>query len=124
MAQHKGIYKRGNTFWIRYTGTDGKQVFETSKSDKIKVAQDLLKLRQADVVKGEQPEVVKIKNYSFKDLAAEYLTYCQNQRNHTNKTYMIDNLIIEFGNIPLKNFTTQLLEKYQTRLLTLSLIHI
>jgi len=31
---------------------------------------------------------------------------------------MIDNLILEFGNLPLKNFTTQLLEKYQTRLLT------
>ncbi|MDD2737044.1 MAG: hypothetical protein PHF56_24175 [Desulfuromonadaceae bacterium] len=31
---------------------------------------------------------------------------------------MIDNLNLEFGNLPLKNFTTQLLEKYQTRLLT------
>jgi len=31
---------------------------------------------------------------------------------------MLNNLIIEFGNLPLKNFTTQLLEKYQTRLLT------
>ena len=72
----------------------------------------------ADVVKGEQPDIIKIKNHTFKGLAAEYLTYCQNQRNHTNKTYMIDNLILEFGNLPLKNFTTQLLEKYQTRMLT------
>jgi len=122
MAKHKGIFQRGSIYWIRYTDTNGRQVRESTQSDKVKAAQDLLRLRQADVVKGEQPEVVKIKNHSFKDLAAEYLTWCQNQRqnqrNHTNKTYMIDNLILEFGNLPLKNFTTQLLEKYQTRMLT------
>ena len=118
MAKHKGIFQRGSTYWIRYTDTNGRQVRESTQSDKVKAAQDLLKLRQADVVKGEQPDIIKIKNHTFKELAAEYLTYCQNQRNHTNKTYMIDNLILEFGNLPLKNFTTQLLEKYQTRMLT------
>ena len=118
MAKHKGIFQRGNTYWIRYTDTNGRQVRESTQSDKVKAAQDLLKLRQADVVKGEQPDIIKIKNHTFKELAAEYLTWCQSQRDIDNKTNMINNLIAEFGNLPLKNFTTQLLEKYQTRLLT------
>ncbi|MBV5326528.1 MAG: site-specific integrase, partial [Chlorobium sp.] len=118
MAKHKGIFQRGNTYWIRYTDTNGRQVRESTQSDKVKAAQDLLKLRQADVVKGEQPDIIKIKNHTFKELAAEYLTWCQSQRDIDNKTNMINNLVAEFGNLPLKNFTTQLLEKYQTRLLT------
>lgn len=118
MAKYKGIFQRGNIYWIRYTGIDGRQVRESTQSNKLKAAQDLLKLRQADVVKGEQSDVVKIKNYTFKELAAEYLTWCQTQKDINNKTNMLNNLIIEFGNLPLKNFTTQLLEKYQTRLLT------
>ena len=118
MAKHKGIFQRGSIYWIRYTDTNGRQVRESTQSDKVKVAQDLLKLRQADVVKGEQPEVIKIKNHTFKDLATEYLTYCQNQRDYRAKSIRIQLLVSEFGNLPLKNFTTQLLEKYQTRLLT------
>lgn len=118
MAKHKGIFQRGEIYWIRYTGIDGKQVRESAQSSKLKDAQDLLKLRQADIVKGEQPDIIKIKNYTFKELATEYLTWCQSQRDIDNKTNMVNNLVAEFGNLPLKNFTTQLLEKYQTRLLT------
>jgi len=80
MAKYKGIFQRGNIYWIRYTGIDGRQVRESTQSEKLKAAQDLLKLRQADVVKGEQSDVVKIKNYTFKELAAEYLTWCQTQK--------------------------------------------
>ena len=118
MAKHKGIFQRGSIYWIRYTDTNGRQVRESTQSDKVKAAQDLLKLRQGEIVKGEQPDIIKIKNYSFKDLAAEYLTYCQNQRDYRAKSIRIQLLVSEFGNLPLKNFTTQLLEKYQTRLLT------
>ena len=27
----KGIYKRGEIYWVRYTGLDGKMVFESAK---------------------------------------------------------------------------------------------
>lgn len=118
MAKHKGIFQRGHIYWIRYTNINGDQVRESTQSDKVRAAQDLLKLRQADVVKGEQPDIVKIKNYTFKELAVEYLTYCQNQRDFRAKSIRIKQIVSEFGNLPLKNFTTQLLEKYQTRLLT------
>jgi integrase len=118
MAKHKGIFQRGSTYWIRYTDTNGRQVRESTQSDKLKSAQDLLKLRQADVVKGEQPEVVKIKNHIFKELVDSYLPYCRNPQNLRNTEIMLNIFSKDFGNLPLKNFTTQLLEKYQTRLLT------
>jgi hypothetical protein len=44
----KGIYKRGNIFWIRYAGLDGKIIYESSGSTKFKDAETLLiKHRQA-----------------------------------------------------------------------------
>src|SRR2546426_106380 len=30
MAKTKGLYKRGNIWWIRYTGPDGKKRFESN----------------------------------------------------------------------------------------------
>ncbi len=117
MAKHKGIFQRGEIYWIRYTGLDGKQVRESAQSDKVKAAQDLLKLRQADVVKGEQPDIIKIKNHTFKELAAEYLEFCANQRGYIDKKYRINQMIAEFSNLPLKNFSTLLLEKYQSKML-------
>jgi len=35
----KGIYKRGNVYWIRYAGFDGRIVFESSGSEKFKAAE-------------------------------------------------------------------------------------
>jgi hypothetical protein len=37
----KGIYKRGNVYWIRYVGLDGRIVFESSGSDKFRNAEAL-----------------------------------------------------------------------------------
>ncbi|MEW6676058.1 MAG: hypothetical protein AB1348_08695 [Nitrospirota bacterium] len=42
MARARGIYKRGNVYWIRYAGLDGRIVFESSGSDKFRDAEALL----------------------------------------------------------------------------------
>lgn len=118
MAQHKGIYQRGEVYWIRYTGSDGKQVRESSKSTKLKDAQDLLRLRQAAAVKGEDVGVVKIQNYTFSELAEKYLEFCVNKRDYKNKQGIVGMLKAEFGNLPLKNFTVHLVERYQSKIVT------
>lgn len=46
----KGIYKRGNVFWIRYAGLDGKIIFESSHGEKFKEAQDLLIQRKGELL--------------------------------------------------------------------------
>ena len=78
----------------------------------------MLKLRQGEVEKGEHIEVVKIKNSTFKELPVEYLLYCETQKNQRNTKIMINNFNLDFGNVPLKNFSTLMLEKYQAKLLS------
>jgi hypothetical protein len=38
----KGIYRRGNIYWIRYAGLDGRTVYESSGSEKFRDAEALL----------------------------------------------------------------------------------
>lgn len=113
----KGVYQRGKVWWIRYTGLDGRQVRESSNSGKFKEAEAILKLRQAAVVKGEQPETVKIKSYTFAELASKYLDHCVHQRDYRNKKSIVGMQVMEFGSLPLKSFTLDLLERYQAKIL-------
>ena len=50
MAKTKGIYQRGNIYWIRYTGCDSRKRFESSKSTSFKVAEKLLIKRLAELL--------------------------------------------------------------------------
>ena len=118
LAKRKNIFLRGRIYWIRYSDINGNQRRESSESDKVGKATSLLRLRQGEVEKGELVDVVKIKNSTFKELAKEYLEFCAKQKNYRNTEIMINNFTLEFGNIPLRNFTTLLLEKYQSRLLS------
>ncbi len=68
----KGIYKRHNTYWIRYAGLDGKTVFESTGSHRFRDAQDLLIKRRNAVKEGKQPDVKRIKNHTFKELVEKY----------------------------------------------------
>lgn len=111
----KGIYKRGNVFWIRYAGLDGKIVFESSHNDKFKEAQDLLIQRKGEIKDGKQPEIKKrILNHTFRELEQEYLKWIERQRAFRQKQQVVNQLTETFGNIPLRHFNTRLLEQYQT----------
>jgi len=110
----KGIYPRGNIMWIRYSGLDGKTIYESSGSDKLKVAEALLHKRKADIQAGKQPEIVKIKNHSFKELAEEYVKWAERQRGFEKKLYVIKQLVREFGHYPLRRFDTRIVEQFQT----------
>ncbi len=114
----KGIYLRGNILWLRYAGLDGKTVFESSGSDKLKIAEALLHKRKAEIFSGKQPEVIKIKNHCYRDLAQEYIKWAQRQRCFEKKAYMISQLVNEFGHYPLRRFDTRVIEQFQTERLS------
>ena len=114
MAKMKGIYKRGCVYWIRYAGLDGKTVYESSKSTKFKDAQVLLAKRKAAIAEGKQPEVKKIKNYTFRELTEEYLKWAERQRSFRSKKGFILQLVDRFGSLPLRRFNTMLVEQFQT----------
>jgi integrase len=111
----KGIYKRGNVYWIRYAGLDGRIIRESSHSSKLKEAGDLLIGRRNEIKEGKEPEVKKrIVNHTFSELAEQYLRWAERQRSFQSKKYFINQLIRDFGTIPLRQFNSMLLEQYQT----------
>jgi len=112
----KGIYKRGGVYWIRYAGLDGKIIFESTHSDRFKDAVTRLTDQKKSVRDGKQPDIKKkIPNTLFKDLVTEYLKWSERQRSHEQKEINANQLIEEFGNIPLRYFSTMMLEQYQTK---------
>lgn len=114
MAKTKGIYKRGNKYWIRYAGLDGTIARESSGSTKLKDAEALLLDRKQAIKEGVQPEVKKIANHLFKELADAYIAWARRQRCFKTKIYLINQLVVRFGNLPLRRFSTLLAEQYQT----------
>ncbi len=104
--------------WLRYAGLDGKMVFEPSGSDRLKDAETLLHKRKTEIDSGKQPEIIKIKNHSFRDLAEEYVKWAERQRCFKKKAYMINQLVAEFGHYPLRRFDTRMIEQFQTERLT------
>jgi hypothetical protein len=63
----KGIYKRGNVFWMRYTGLDGRIIFESSNPEKFRFAEDLLIKRKNGIKEGKEPEIKKIANHTSRN---------------------------------------------------------
>jgi len=115
----KGIYKRGNVYWIRYAGLDGRVVYESSGSDKFKTAEALLIQRKQAIKEGKQPEIKKIANYTFRELAEKYLLWTNGrQRSARVKGYIIGQLLNSFGNLPLRRFDTVIVEQLQTDLMS------
>lgn len=126
----KGIYKRGEVYWIRYAGLDSKIVFESSKQGdrtgtKVKDAEALLHERKADIGRGKQPEIKKkIPNFTFKQLSVEYLQWAKRQRSFKKKETLINQLVTIFGAYPLRAFNSRLLEQYQTERMEKSNKHV
>ena len=113
----KGIYKQNGSqyYWIRYTSFDGKIIRESSKTIKFKEAEIILSERKKAIREGKEPEPIKrIPNYTFQQLAEEYIKWCERQRSFRSKKGFIIQLVEAFGNLPLRYINTKLLEQYQT----------
>lgn len=117
MAKAKGIYKRGNIWWIRYAGLDGKIRFE-SGGKSFKNAHDKLIQRKKEVMEGKEPLTKKkIANHSFNELSVHYEVWAERQRSFRSKKGFIKQLQRCFGNIPLRYFNTRIIEEYQSKAL-------
>ena len=118
MAKAKGIYRRGNRYWIRYAGLDGKIVYESSGSEKFRDAEALLIRRKQGVKEGKQPHIKRIANYTFGQLVEQYLEWVQGrQASATVKRNIIGVHLMKYANIPLRRFNTALVEQLQSELI-------
>ena len=110
----RGIYKRGNIWWFMYSNLDSVMVYESSKSQNYKDAVDMLHKRKADIQAGKHVEVKKIGNHSFAELTEQYKVWAERQRCYKSKIFLINQLKDKFGLLPLRKFSTMLIEQYQT----------
>jgi len=93
----------------------GKIIRESAKTTNFKEAETELINRKKAVRDGKEPEPIKkIPNYTFSQLADEYIKWCERQRSFRSKKGFILQLVDVFGNIPLRNINTKLLEQFQT----------
>ena len=114
----KGIYRRGDIYWIRYSGLDGKTVYESSGSKKYKAAEDLYIKRKNTIKDGKQPETKRIANHTFRELSEKYLAWIEGrQKSARTKGYLIRQLIERFGSLPIRRFNTVIVEQLQTDLI-------
>ncbi|MFN3467978.1 MAG: hypothetical protein ACK4WF_09810, partial [Candidatus Brocadiales bacterium] len=118
MKRPKGLYKRGRIWWIGIKGPDGKPYCESTSTADIRLAEALLIQRKREVQEGKLP---KIKEYTFQELANEYLKYCENQKSFKNsKVYRVRQLVETFGSLLLRKFSTRILEQYQVERLKIN----
>lgn len=115
MSKVKGLYKRkGSPFWwISYTQF-GKTHQESTKTTSKREAEYTLTCRKKDAKEGKAPEVKRIKNHSFRELAEEYISWARRQRSFETKVCLIKQLVDVFGTYPLRSFTTKLIEQWQS----------
>ena len=116
-SRTRGVYSRGNIWWIRYAGLDGKTVYESSGSVKKRDAEALLHKRKAQIKEGKQTDIKRIGNYSFKDLADRYVVWCERQQAYRKKLQVINQLVRCFGQFQLRRFNTMMLETHQSGML-------
>jgi integrase len=73
------IYKRGDTYWIKYYN-QGKPFYESSRSDKKMVAKKLLDIREGELAQGKLPGVT-FERVKLSELINMFLTdYTINQK--------------------------------------------
>ncbi len=112
-GKDRGIFLRDNIYWIRYS-VNGKQRRESSNSAKKEDARLLLGKRLLEIAEGKEPEIKKIKNYTFEEIAIEYFKWCERQRSFRSKRLFIKQLVDTFGHMPVCQLSTRLLEQFQT----------
>jgi len=111
----RGLYKRGNVWWCCYKSASGVILRETTKQTDHKEAMEFLMKRLGEVAQGEAPELRKIGNHTFGELVEEYLKWAERQKSFHGKQRMIGQLKAEFGHLHLRNFSTLMLEQFQTK---------
>jgi len=111
----RGLFKRGGVWWLRYSDGFGKIIRESAKTTNFKEAETELINRKKSIREGKAPEPIKkIPNYNFSHLVGEYLKWCERQRSYRSKKGFILQLTEVFGNVPLRNISTKLVEQFQT----------
>ena len=74
---------------------------------------------EKEIKDGKDPIPVKrMPNYTFRELAEPYLEWAERQKGIRSKKAIVQILVVNFGNVPLRHFNPRIIEAYQTRMLS------
>ncbi len=106
------IYKRGNTFWVKYY-QNGKPHYESAESPKEADARRLLKRREGEISQGKPPGVY-FDRVRFDELTEDYLLdYRVNQKKSLEKAeQVVAHLKKYFGGYRVTQITTPKIHTY------------
>ena len=112
----RGLYKRGNVWWCSYLSASGRMVRESTTETDYNRAVEFLVKRRTEIAAGKAPEEMKkVISHTFKELCEQYLKWAERQKSFSIKVTFIQQLKEEFGDVPLRRFTSLMLEQYQTK---------
>lgn len=115
MKNHPGIYKRGRLYWIAYGDGSGRQVRESTGSEKITDARKVLIDKKKEILDGKQPILKKGKKVRFEDFSREYLSEREDKKSFAFYEQMIGQLNKFFGKYHLDQITLPLAKEYKMK---------
>jgi integrase len=111
MRKTKGLYKRGNVYWMCYK-INGKLYRESTGKTSQKEAEYVQACRRKEIADEKLPDI-KRANFKLAELAKEYLKWAERQRSYKDKKLWIKQLIEVFGSLDLKELNTMAIEQWQ-----------
>ena len=108
----KGLYKRGNVWWMTYRDALGKQRFESCRTRNKQEAGNRLTDRRKETMEGFLPAPA-IKPVAMEDLLSRYLEFVSHQRGLRTKKLHVEHLKRLLGNPPIHTLNVEVLDRYR-----------
>lgn len=114
-----GLYRRNdsNVWWMSFT-VNGKLYRKSTETDDKELAKRILKSIEGKIAEGKwfPDSREKLADFSFRELAEKYKMWVNGrQKSAVWKGYVIKQLVQEFGSVTLNQFSTHMLEHFQTK---------
>jgi integrase len=108
----KGLYKRGNVWWMTYADASGMQQFESCQTRSQQEAGDLLIKRRNEALQGLLPDS-RIKPLLLEDLFDRYLSFISYQGGAKTKRLHIQHFKRLLGNPPIHTLSVEVVDRYR-----------
>lgn len=105
----RGLYKRGNTWWMTYQDAIGAQRFDSCKTTNKKEAEQRLMLCRKETLEGIVPAPA-IKPIALDDLKQRYLAFVGYQRGVATKKIHCAHFTRVWGNPPIHTLIVDILD--------------
>jgi integrase len=110
----RGLYKRGEIWWMTFRDAIGRQRFESCRTHNKKEAEQRLIDRRKEAMEGIAP-APPIKPLALDDLKERYLTFVGHQRGVSTKKIHFAHFSRVWGNPPIHTLTVEVLDQYRAQ---------